>query len=119
MTEGAAEEKGKERRRRRIKRSKKKQAEKKENGRGACVMRTEFWSEREKPAHKNHQVDQAQETRAVEDLAEEGGKYRKTRIEKKHKEVFSKFLSAKFFTKLLGGPRAPRFYRLCSKGLNK
>ena len=51
-------------------------------------MRTGFWSEREKPAHKNHQVDQAQETRAVEDLAEEGGKYRKTRIEKKHKEVF-------------------------------
>ena len=91
MTEGAAEEKGKERRRRRIKRSKKEQAEEKENGRGACVMRTEFWSEREKPAHKNHQVDQAQETRAVEDLAEEGGKYRKTRVEKKHKEFFFSF----------------------------
>ena len=54
-------------------------------------MRTGFWSEREKPAHKNHQVDQAQETRAVEDLAEEGGKYRKTRIEKKHKELFFSF----------------------------
>ena len=107
MTEGAAEEKGKEQRRRRIKRSKKEQAEKKENGRGACVMRTELWSEREKSAHKNHQVDQAQETRAVEDLAGEGGKYRKTRIEKKHKEFFFGFLSVKIFTKLLGGPRAP------------
>ena len=72
-------------------------------------MRTEFWSEREKPAHKNHQVDQAQETRAVEDLAEEGGKYRKTRIEKKHKEFFFEFLSVKFFTKLLGGSWAPKF----------
>ena len=105
MTEGAAEEKGKERRRRRIKRSKKEQAEKKENGRGACMMRTEFWSEREKPAHKNHQVDQAQETRAVEDLAEEGGKYRKTRIEKKHKEAFFLVFERQVFHKTLG--RAP------------
>ena len=88
MTEGAAEEKGKEQRRRRIKRSKKEQAEKKENGRGACVMRTEFWSEREKQAHKNHQVDQAQETRGEEDLEEGGGKYRVKRVETNQEEFF-------------------------------
>ena len=73
-------------------------------------MRTEFWSEREKPAHKNHQVDQAQETRAVEDLAEEGGKYRKTRVEKKHKEFFFQVFERQVFHKTLGRAPGPDNY---------
>ena len=98
-----------------MKRSTKEQAEKKESRRGACVMRTEIWSGREKQAHKNHQVDQVQETRGVEDLAEEGGKCRKTRVEKKHKKIFLEFSSVEKFTKLLGGPRAMIFCRFSDR----
>ena len=69
--------------------------------------RIEFGSELEKENTQERPGGPDPGARGVEALEEEGGKYRETRVEKKDKEFYFKFLNAKFFTKLLGGPRAP------------